>query len=357
MCPVALNGENLSAVKLAQALFPIPSPPGYEEPLVEAITELLPGTRLTKRDNLGSLYWTAQKGNSKVAFCTPMDEAGYFVSGINPEGYLRLDKAVYGPSLIDSYHLGHPMIVWTENGPVEGVLALPSLHILSPEIRRELQEKPGLDLAFLDIGADSKTAAQERGVAMLDAVMPWREITKLADSKMAGYALGQKCCTAVLLNHAKNFSELRPSNVTYVWMAQTKLMVRRSRPRSSLGALRASKEIRAEEVIVIDIFPCDSETNGDVMVGKGPVLAFTGDKMAEIGEKIRTLSLDSSLPIQTTHDYSSPVILPFLGEGREVVGLLLPVKFAQTPSEIVSVRDVEALDFFIQALMPEGRQQ
>jgi hypothetical protein len=51
------------------------------------------------------------------------------------------------------------------------------------------------------------------------------------------------------------------------------------------------------------------------------------------------------------------VILPFLGEGREVVGLLLPVKFAQTPSEIVSVRDVEALDFFIQALMPEGRQQ
>ena len=350
-----LNAEESSVFKLTQTLFPIPSPTGYEEPLVEAITGILPSGHKIRRDNLGSLYWGPKNRGSQIAVCTPMDEVGYFVSGINPGGYLRLDKAVYVPSLIDSYHLGHSMIVWTAKGPIEGVLALPSLHILSAEVRKEFQENPGLPLAFLDIGVGSEAEARERGVEMLDAITPWREITKLAGSKVAGHSLGLKCCTALVLNLAKNFSVSQTPNATFVWMSQTKFPVRRSRPRSGLGALRVSKEVKAKIIIIVDVFPCDVEDQRKLIVGDGPVLVYSKDRVTKIGERIQYLSRDKGLPLQLAPDYSSSVLNPFLKEDAEFIGLFLPVKFSQTPSEIVDIKDVETLNSLLSALLQEGR--
>jgi putative aminopeptidase FrvX len=351
----AHSGEKSSILELTETLFSIPSPTGYESPILTAIQETLSSGFPVKRDNLGSLYWRGGNQPSSLAVCVPVDETGYFVSGINQEGYLRLDKGVFGSSLIDSYHLGHPMIVWTKNGPVEGVLALPSLHILTSEVRRELQENPGLHLAFLDIGVDSKSAARDRGIGMLDAVTPWKEITPLAGGRLAGHELGIKCCTALVLNQAINLSTSRADNPTFVWMAQTKFPVRRSRPRSALGALRASKELKARDIIVVDVIPCDGEGQINPDVGGGPVLVCSGDKMTGIEEKIQGLSRDLGIPLQLAPDYTSSVLNPFAGADLKVIGLLLPSKFAQTPSEIVDTRDLEALDALLHALLKEGR--
>lgn len=348
-------GEELSLLKLTQALFPVPSPVGYEEPLAGFITEFLPSKTKILRDNLGSLYWRSGNKSSELAFCTPMDEPGYFVSGIDPEGYLRLDKAVYGSSLIDSYHLGHPMFVWTEGGPVEGVLALPSLHILSPEVRRELQEDPGLHLAYLDIGAYSEEEAHKKGVRMLDAVTPWREITGLDGGKMAGHSLGMKCCVAVALSLAQGVPKSNSPGPLFVWMAQTRFPVRRSRPRSALGALRAAEEIEAQVVIVVDVYPCQEGEKTKIVVGSGPVLVDGQGGMTKAGEKIEKISRSKGLPLQLAPDHSSSVLNPFLKKDREVIGLLLPVRFAQTPSEIVDVNDMEALHAVLTALLQEGR--
>jgi putative aminopeptidase FrvX len=351
----ASNSEESSVLKLMKTLFPIPSPTGYEEPIVDVITGNLPLGHQFRRDNLGSLYWGPADRTSQFAFCSPIDEAGYFVSGIDPGGYLRLDKAVYTPSLIDSYHLGHPMIVWTRNGPIEGVLALPSLHILSSEVRKEFQENPGLHLAFLDIGVGTEGEARERGVEMLDAVTPWKEITELAGSQMAGHSLGIKCCAALILNLAKSLPKSPSPDATFVWMAQTKFPVRRSRPRFALGSLRVSKEVKAKSIIIVDVFPCDMESQGKVVVGNGPVLVYSKDPVNKLGEKILSLSRVKGLPLQFAPDYNSSVLNPFSAEGQEFIGLFLPVKFAQTPSEIVDARDVEVLDSLLAALLGEGR--
>ncbi len=347
--------EESSVLKLAQTLFPIPCPTGYEEPIVKVITGILPSGFQIKRDNLGSLYWGPENQGSQLAVCTPMDEAGYFVSGINSQGYLRIDKAVNVPSLIDSYHLGHPMIVWTDKGPIEGVLALPSLHILTSDVRKDFQENPGLQLAFLDVGVNSETEAREKGIEMLDAVTPWREITMLADGKMSGHSLGLKCCMALVLDQANSFSVSKNPIATFVWMAQTKFPVRRSRPRSALGALRVSKEVQAKNIIVVDVFPCDVEEHRNLVVGNGPVLVYSEDKITRIGERIQDLARELGLPLQVAPDYSSSVLSPFSAEEKEVIGLFLPVKFEQTPSEIVDARDMEALDSLLSALLQEGR--
>lgn len=353
----ARDAEDSSLLKLTETLFILPSPTGYEEPMVEAINGILPQGFRSSRDNVGSLYSRPGKQSSGLAVCTPMDETGYFVSGINPEGYLRLDKAVPGPPLIDSFHLGHPMIVWTEGGPVEGVLSLPSLHILSSDVRKEFQERPSLELAYLDIGAGSEAEARNKGVAMLDAVIPWREITHLGGAKIAGHSLGLKFCAALVLDMAGHFSQSRIPNPTFVWMAQTKLPLRRSRPRSALGALRVSRELEADGIVIIDVFSCDAENHREIALGGGPVLAYSGEKGGKIGERIRELSRTKGLPLQVFAGYSSPVMNPFLSTHEEIIGLLLPVKFLDTPSEVVDTRDAENLKSLLLALLEEGRMR
>jgi putative aminopeptidase FrvX len=353
-----LDAEESSLSRLAETLFIVPSPTGYEWRMAEIIEGNLPAGYITRQDNMGSLYAGTEKKGSRLAVCTPMDEAGYFVSGINPDGYLRLDKPVSGPDLIDSYHLGHPMMVWTERGPVEGVLALPSLHILSPEMRRELEAGPGLEFAYLDIGASSESEAREKDVSMLDAVTPWRELARLAGGKLAGYSLGLKYCAALVLDLAKNRSPSQNPDLTFVWMAQTKFPLRRSRPRSALGALCASRELESESnVIVVDIFPCDAESERKITIGNGPVLAYSGKKGARIGEKARILAQKNGFPLQIVPDYGSSVMNPFMPTHEEVIGLLLPVKFSDTPAETIDTRDADILRSLLLALLDEGRQR
>ena len=350
-----LDAGDSSLVNLAETLFAVPSPTGYEHPMVEVIKGILPAGTRTRSDNMGSLYASWGSQAPTIAVCAPMDEAGYFVSGIRPDGYLSLDKAVSGPRMLDSFLLGHAMIVWTESGPVEGVLALPSLHILSSEMRRALEARPGLEWALLDVGAESEAGVREKGIRMLDAVTPWREIARLADNKLAGHSLGLKFCAALVLNLAINLGPSHSLNLACVWMAQTKFPLRRSRPRSALGSLRAAKELGDAGIIVVDVFPCDWEGGGKIVPGRGPVLVYTGDKGAKIGEAIQKLSRSRGLSLQIVPEYSSSVMNPFLPTREEVVGLMLPVKFSGTPAEIVDTGDADAIESLLSGLFEQGR--
>jgi putative aminopeptidase FrvX len=349
--------EDANLQNLVETIFSVPSPTGYEEPLVEVITGILPRSLDVKRDNLGGLYVSWGKNGAAPAICGPLDEAGYFVSGINPEGYLTLDRAVYLPPLADSFNRGHPMIVWTGKGPVEGVWTVPSVHILTAEMRKKMTETPALEMELLDIGASSEEEARGKGVNILDAVTPWREIAHLAGNRMAGQALGGKVCAALLLDLAQDLQKSRIPDAGFVWMAQTKFMARRARPPIAIGALRASREIKSKEVIIVDIFPCDSEGRRGIQAGQGPVLVYRTEKVNKLVNRIRDLAQSKGLSIQDALDYDSPLINPFLDTHEEIAGLFLPVRFASTPSEVVDFKDVESLKTLLLAIFQEGRSR
>jgi putative aminopeptidase FrvX len=349
--------EETNLENLIETVFAVPSPTGYEEPLVKTIERMLPRGLDMARDNLGGIYVTWGKKGAATAVCGPLDEAGYFVSGINPEGYLTLDRAVYLPPLVDSFNRGHPMIVWTRKGPIEGVWTVPSVHILTAEMRKRMTETPALEMAQLDIGVSSEEEARAKGVEMLDAVTPWREIAQLAGNRMAGHSLGGKACAALLLDLALGLRKSQVPDAALVWMAQTKFMARRARPPIAMGALRASREIESREVIVVDIFPCDSESRRDIRNGQGPVLVYRTEKVNKMVNKIKNLARSRGLSIQEAEDYDSPLVNPFLDTHEEAAGLFLPVRFASTPSEIVDLEDVKSLETILLAIFQEGRSR
>lgn len=345
----------ISFEKLLEEIFSVPSPSGYEQFMVKKILQNLPQGLFTEMDNLGSLYLTMGKGTQSLSLLAPMDEVGYIVSGINEEGYLRLDRVVPAPHMLyDSFHLGQPMLIWTEKGAVSGVLALPSTHILSREGRQQLQ-RFSLDQAFLDIGVKSKQEVKKKGVRMLDAVTPFPELTRLAGDRIAGASLGNKICSALLLHLAgKTDAAKLGKQTTFVWMAQTKFLSRRSRPRAALGALCAKRNLNPKSILIIGIVPVEKDSQEGPALGKGPVLAYPGEKHLNLWGEISWMARQNGIQLQEFPNFESSLMSPFLSEETDVLFLGLPVLFPSTPVEILDLKDILALEKLLSDLLNEG---
>jgi putative aminopeptidase FrvX len=351
MC-VSVYPAELPFDKLLKEILPVPSPTGYEHHLADKIQRLLPKTLSIERDNLGSLYLSLGKGTEKLALLACMDEYGYIVSGVTEDGYLRMDRVVTAPHPVyDSFHQGHPMLIRTEEGLAVGVMAIPSVHILSRERREQLQSF-SLDQAFLDIGVHSEQEVRDKGIRMLDPIIPFPDVIPLAGEKMAGSALGNKTCCALLLYLAgKVKSEKISYETTFVWMAQTKFNRRSARLTVAMGASRVKSKLNPERAIIVDIFPVDWSKEADVSIGKGPVLVFNSSKASGLGERIEGVAKDKGIPLQKYSGFQSSLMNPFLSESSDVLILALPVKFSATPVEMVDFKDVRALEGLLRGLL------
>ncbi len=353
--PIPGQTDSTSLEQRIEQLFALPSPTGFEHPMVQGIREQFSDQAIFSFDNLGSLYLAAFSGSARMALVVGMDEIGYVVSGITEQGYLRLDRGVNpGHNLYDTYQFGHPVKVWTQKGPVNGVWALPSSHTLSSERRRNIMQEFTLDHGFIDIGVSSLNEAAQRGVAFLDPVTPAADIHALTGRKISGPALGTKACAALLLDLAIA-AEKMPSlqDAEFVWMAQTKLVRRTEGLSVAVGALRARKDITAPKVILIDIYPCTEGEGETVLPGNGPVLA--GPEAGSIWmEQIKKTALEMNIPLQATAGSPRATLIPFLDEALEAAALLIPVKFSVTPSEVVWLSDLEAAQRLVLAVVNSG---
>jgi putative aminopeptidase FrvX len=341
-----------SLVQLVEKLCAIPSPTGYEHLMAEAIMRHFEGQGAFSRDNLGSLYLSVSSGTPIMAVVTSMDEIGYVVSGITEHGYLNLDRGVPSPhGLYDTYQAGHPVRIWTEGGPVNGLWVLPSSHTLSRVRRQRIMQELTLENALVDIGAQSREDAVRRGVAYLDPVTAVSEMHHLAGGQLSAPCLGSKSCTALQLDSALKAYAARDARAAqFVWLAQAKIVRRRSDGPVCWGALAARKRISAPMLLVIDTFTCPEGAAPGVVPGQGPVLMGAGED-SPLAARIAAAAQALGIPLQTASAPHSPVMVTLQDGERDVAALLLPVKFAATPSEVVWREDLSALQSLVFSLL------
>ncbi len=346
------QGDSLD--KKVADLFDVPSPTGYESLLVEKLKGFFSESTEFGQDNLGSLYLTTGSGEAGIAVLTGMDVIGYVVSGITEDGFLNIYRGVFSPhSLFDVYQFGHPLTIWTQRGPVSGVLALPSSHTLSSERRQNIMQEFTLQYAFVDIGARSREEVKKRGIANLDPITPVSPLFPLAGDKLSGYALGTKICTALLAEVAQTASRQSGGGVTFAWLAQTKQLTRADRKTVSLGSLRAQKYLKSGKILIVDSFTTGMSSATGIEIGRGPVL-IGGSEDSALRRLIEKAAADNGIKLLSAAEFTSPMLSAFT-EG-DAVGLLLPVKFPYTPSEVISKQDVKDLKLLVEAVIQEGRR-
>jgi endoglucanase len=339
---------------VTKELFAVPSTTGNEHEMAAKIRGFLPKSLGIDEDGLGTVAVRLGGPAGPVLVLAALDGYGHMVSGITPDGYLTVDRPVAPPhARFDAYLLGQPVVISTAKGPVRGVVSQPALHLLTQERRKALVDGFSLETAFIDIGVRSDKEARAKGVELIDAVTYPAVLTELAGDQWAGPSLGLKAVAAVLVDIAAGSGSGAAGGETVVaWAAQTKFAARGRGARPALGAARAKARWQPQRAVIVDLVAA-GKSDGPV-AGGGPVLIQAKDEPSPLRQGFMRLAADLKIPVQSLTAPDSPLALPFAAAPSEVLTVALPVRFLNTPSEIVDLKDLQALRDLLAAFLTKG---
>lgn len=168
--------------------------PGRELSAAETISRSLPGW---KRDSIGNLVLSRGNGRPLRVVACGLDEAGYAVSAITDDGYLRLHYAgnARRGALWDQFHQGQRILVETNAGAVPGVIGVPSTHLRrgQPNAERPVT----IDDLWVDVGAHDSAEVSALGIEMLDPVVRDWPLWKYGSYVAGPAAADRSGCAAV----------------------------------------------------------------------------------------------------------------------------------------------------------------
>ena len=180
--------------------FEIPAISGYEQTFAAEIRNQLKGYS-PKTDNLGNLYVTLGSGAPHRLIVTPMDEPGYIVGDITPDGFLRVQRLPQASptAVFDLLHAAQPVVVMTRNGKrVSGVFAGLSVH-LQPG-RQSVPKMGHPDEMYVDIGATNSEEVRTAGIDLLDPIALNRSLFHVGSTGFVAEAIGDHFGCSVLTN-------------------------------------------------------------------------------------------------------------------------------------------------------------
>src|SRR2546426_1257257 len=102
---------------------------GLEKSMADSLRALFPGST---RDRAGNVTLTLGQGSPKRLCTCPLDEVGYVVGNILPDGFLllrRVGGARTAYPLLDQQLEGHRVTVFGTRGAVPGVGAVEATHL------------------------------------------------------------------------------------------------------------------------------------------------------------------------------------------------------------------------------------
>ncbi|MEP6572193.1 MAG: hypothetical protein ABJD11_05835 [Gemmatimonadota bacterium] len=198
--PLAAQFSGTSASALAPRFAAMIAVTGYEQRMADSLLRLLPGAT---RDRAGNVLVRLGTGDPRRLIACPMDEPGYVVGGIRPDGYLTLRRlGVRSASpLFDQQLEGQRVMVQGRRGLLPGVVAVRSVHLTRGR-GAGVDEPFNLDNAYVDIGASSDREVAALGVAVLSTVTLTKQPHTYGDGLMASTVAGRRAACAALASVA-----------------------------------------------------------------------------------------------------------------------------------------------------------
>src|SRR6266404_7977315 len=128
LAPVGMSAQTVDP--LALRFTSMTAVTGLEQAMTDSLRALFPGS---VRDRAGNVTLTLGQGSPKRLCTCPLDEVGYVVGNILPDGLLLLRRVGGGgrtaSPLIDQQLEGHRVTVFGTRSAVPGVVAVKSVHL------------------------------------------------------------------------------------------------------------------------------------------------------------------------------------------------------------------------------------
>jgi putative aminopeptidase FrvX len=173
---------------------------GYEQRLADTMLALLPGSA---RDRAGNAVRDPGGAGRRVLAVCPLDEPGWVVGNVRPDGYLTLRRS---PGRLvpgrDAQLQGARVDVHTKGGVVPGVIAVRSVHLTRG--RGTTLGPFTSDSAYLDLGATSAAEVERLGVTVLSVVTLAKRPHRYGTDLLAAPSAGRRAACAALLDAARS---------------------------------------------------------------------------------------------------------------------------------------------------------
>jgi putative aminopeptidase len=334
-----------------------PAVSGYENQLAEKIRASLKSLH-PATDNLGDVIITIGTGAPHRLIVTPIDEPGFVVSEITPDGYLRVQRLPQNglPPIFNELYSAQPVRIETAAGKwIDGVVAGLSVHL---QPGRTNPPKPSdLENFYIDIGATSAAEVRKAGVDNLSPVAINRRAANLGYGKLAGASAGDRFGAAALV---ELLSRIDPAKIkgtlTVAFVVQQRTGAR--------GLQRILTQTQADEMIYVGrLLPGGPipemetlhraprrEPGSGVLVG----VAETGGLLSGFAAELKQLADAQNVPLAS--DYSANILprsyLPMPELPAKWTHIGVATAWTDTPAELIELHDVmnltSLLDFYLE---------
>jgi len=341
--PLVLAQESL-VWNLLKELLLLPGVSTKEDEVAAAIIKRLPPSLKAQKDNMGNIWFTVGEGRPYLLFVAHMDELGFYVQEITPQGTLKLRST--GGFLLWNYE-GEAITVWTKKGRVEGIIRPRRGYLQTEPQRLELESLE------VDIGADSAPEAQALGIQIGDQVTFRKRVIDLSPNLLAARAVDDRAGCASLLAAALgvDWQKIKGKKVTFAWSVQEEVGLR--------GAAKLAEDMRPDYVFAVDTFvstdsPLENQRFGLARVGEGAVIrAIDSSTIVPHHELERVVKLASfrKIPLQWANSRGGNDGSVFIPKGAVNIPLSWPGAYAHSFIEKINRQDLEALTNLIMAIV------
>lgn len=311
---------------------------GYEHNIGKFISENSPYADEIKTDKLGNLIMLKKATKSsnhkppKVMLAAHMDEIGLIITKIDKNGFLRFSNI---GGIDQRVMLAQEVIVHGKKDLV-GVIGAKPPHVQTLDERTQAVE---MNQLFIDIGFDSKEEAEEY-VTVGDVVTLNASVVKLNGSFMAGKAMDDRACVAVMLECLKALADLNHvADVYAVATVQEEVGVR--------GATTSTYGIVPDIGIALDVGHGDMPGVPEyqtIKLGNGAGIALGPHVHPKLHQRFvetaKNWNLNYSLEPSTRPGGTDAYAIQITQDGIPTALLSIPLRYMHTPVETLDYEDV-----------------
>jgi endoglucanase len=342
--------------ELLKKLSEAPGVSGFEEPVAkifrDEVEKYVDSVRIDKMGNVIATKKGAKPDGPKVMLPAHMDEIGLMVKYIEDNGFIRFDKV---GDLIDYLFPGKRIFIHGEKGPVSGVVGVIPAHMIGGGTwgGPERLTSPAVKEQFIDIGARSRVEAEEMGVVVGSTVTYKAELECIGNGFLSGKAMDDRALLYALIQAMKDLSKTEhDATIFAVGTIEEEL--------GAHGATMTAYELEPDAAIALDLALCGDAPGMDFKVAPvrldgGPAITVMDQDVPLTGliahSKMRKLLVDTAKENKIKHQFvvmssgattdGTWVSVSRSGVPTGVLGL--PSRYAHSPVELVSIRDLNDL--------------
>ncbi len=331
------------SLNFLEKLLDAPSPSGYEQPAQRVFREYVsPFCDEVTTDVMGNVYARISgKGKNlpRVMIVGHTDEIGLQIKYIDDKGFLYF-AAVGG---VDA-HLtpGKRVAVHTANGPLPGVIGKKPIHLMDNKDRETVVK---LEAQYIDIGACDKKEAQKL-VRVGDAVTFDSTFTRLQNDRVSSRGFDDKAgcfVVAEVLRLVAASGKKLAIDLYGVSSVQEEIGMRGGT--TSCYSINPDVGICVEVDFATDQPDVEKKHNGEVALGKGPILARGANINPHLFELLLTAAGKEKIEIQHTaspRGTGTDANVMQISRGGVATALVkIPLRYMHTTIETVSLGDIE----------------